>query len=116
LVTTWIALAAAALTAGPAIAQQSSGPFFRSPIDCAAWVAMRADGDANSAESYVVGLINGLIWARSVNFWRMDQDDVRPEQVFLAVDNACRADPMRPIEEQVLIIVAKRVGVEQMRN
>lgn len=82
------------------------------PFNCGDWLAAAEVGGDRPQKAYVLGLINGLGWGHRTSFWNSGPYPVTPEQAFLELENRCRSEPMRPLEEHTAMIVIEHLGVE----
>ncbi len=79
-------------------------------VDCGLWVKARKQGTALALENYLVGLMNGMAVASSIEFWNAGGIPVSQEQVFLWMDKYCEHLPLSNVLAGSSDLMNERTG------
>lgn len=83
---------------------------FAGRVDCGKWTEARTAKRANSVESFLQGLLNGMVMGSGIEFWQAGGIDVTPVQVFLWMDKYCRDKPLSDVFVGAVVLVNERTG------
>jgi hypothetical protein len=101
-------LLAAALCAIPAKADVN----IRGASSCETWISERASGLTTAAsheKSWLLGFQSGLATATGIDFWgRAEVNRLDNDWVFTWVDNYCKANPQRDIDDAAVALFSER--------
>lgn len=97
----WLGVVQPSLAAGIAV---------EGDVDCGIWVKARTEGQSAILEGYVLGLMNGLALASQIEFWQATGVPVGREQVFLWMDNYCRANPLSRTAVGAVALMIEHTG------
>jgi hypothetical protein len=86
------------------------------PIDCAQWLEARKHNVSVSLESYVLGELNALSYARGKEFWRSRDPPISRESVYYWIDQHCRNHPMDDVFDAVLELFDERARPPKQRG
>ena len=81
--------------------------------DCGEWVKDRQQREravfAAASELWVVGYLSGLAIGLNTNLWgHPNVNELRPESVFLWIDNYCRANPLKNVDAAANALFVER--------
>ena len=83
---------------------------------CGRWVEYEAKGNQNTeinfSRTWVVGYLSGLASASQKEFWGGGQSGVNnldTASVFLWIDNYCRANPLKDIDDAAMALFFERI-------
>jgi hypothetical protein len=82
------------------------GVQMRGTASCGNWIEERARDDGSRItkafinEVWVIGYLSGMAAANNRNFWgRRDVNSLDNQSVFLWIDNYCRANPLKRMDD-----------------
>lgn len=78
--------------------------------DCGQWVAARNDNQSVFFESFAVGLLTGMVLGSRIEVWQANGAYMSRDQLYLFVDNYCRAHPLNRIAEALVALTNERTN------
>jgi hypothetical protein len=71
--------------------------------DCGGWLEARQAKQVSALEGYVVGMVTGMTVASNVPLLGSPQAATRNEQIYFWVDEYCRKNPLKYLEEAMIV-------------